>query len=209
MNITILLSLRYWRIRYTSQRVGNRIYYITPVCRVQGEGTWKPVMVENGKVSEIPAVITNLGVSFTIIEMKFELSEAAPAVVKNAPYTIIEDRELNIELRISNTGNIDYRAQIGVKAVSLADETKVFELAHAKAILPVGETTVVSLVGVINFREGNISSKRTMTPRMGKRIYHSHPPKLGVKQRLLNLLYYRPLNLINCRSPKLSKCPRR
>ncbi len=130
------------------------IYYIRPVCRAQGEYTWKPVMVENGKVSEIPAVITNLGVSFTIIEMKFELSEAAPAVVKNAPYTIIEDRELNVELRIANTGNIDYRAQIGVKAVSLADETQVFELAHAKAILPAGATTVVSLAGVIDFPRG-------------------------------------------------------
>ncbi len=51
-------------IRPDGSAVG--IYYIKPVCRAQGEDTWKLTLVENGNVSKIPAFITDSGVSFTI-----------------------------------------------------------------------------------------------------------------------------------------------
>ncbi len=44
-------------------------FYIRPVCKPQGGDTWKPVLVENGNVSEIPAVITASSISFFIPEV--------------------------------------------------------------------------------------------------------------------------------------------
>ena len=129
-------------------------FFIKPVFRPQGAGTWEPAMVEYGKISEIQAIITNSGIGFTAPGKTFTLSEAVPAVVENSPSTIFEGGKLNVKLQLLNSGNVEYRAQIGVKAVSLADETQVFELAHQKTILPAGRTTIVNLEGIIEFPQG-------------------------------------------------------
>ena len=54
-------------IRPNESTVGT--FYIRPVCKPQGEDVWKPVLVENGKVSEIPAVITDTEINFFIPEI--------------------------------------------------------------------------------------------------------------------------------------------
>ncbi len=52
-------------------------FYIRPVCKPQGEDVWKPVLVENGKVSEIPAVITDTEINFFIPEIFYLIEVSA------------------------------------------------------------------------------------------------------------------------------------
>ncbi len=52
-------------------------FFIRPVYKPQGEDTWKPMLVENGKVSEIPAVITDSEISFTIPEIVYLIEVSA------------------------------------------------------------------------------------------------------------------------------------
>ncbi|MGI6521895.1 MAG: InlB B-repeat-containing protein [Fermentimonas sp.] len=62
-------------IRPNESTVGT--FYIRPVCKPQGEDTWKPVLVENGKVSEIPAVITDSEINFFIPEVVYLIEVSA------------------------------------------------------------------------------------------------------------------------------------
>ena len=130
-------------------------FYIRPAYRPYGTSDWVPVLAKNGAVGGIQADITESGISLTTPAMTFTLSEAVPAVIKNTPAAIFQGKKLNVELQITNSGNVEYQGQIGVKAVSLSDEMQQFELAQANAVLPAGETTVENLSGVIEFTEGN------------------------------------------------------
>ncbi|HHT23319.1 MAG TPA: T9SS type A sorting domain-containing protein [Bacteroidales bacterium] len=149
-------------IRPNDSIVGK--FYIKPVYRSQGTDGWQAVLVENGKVGEIYTEIGDSVIRFIKPEMKFTLTEAASAVVKNTPYTIFDGKKLNVELQIANSGNVEYRAQVGIKAISLADESNMFEIANVKTILPVGETTTVNLGGVIDFPEGEYKLEAYYNP---------------------------------------------
>ena len=53
----------YPNIRPNESEVGT--FSIRPVCRLQGTDTWRPVLVINGNVSEIPGSNNRFGISFT------------------------------------------------------------------------------------------------------------------------------------------------
>ncbi len=155
----------------------GKFFYIKPVYRRNGTDSWKPVLIENGKIGEIYIEIADSAIRFFRHgEMKSMLTEVAPTVVKNSPVAIFNGGKLKVELKIANSGNVAYRAQIGVKAVSLADETKVFEIANKKTFLPVGETTVVNLEGIIDFQQGEYRLEAYYNPVNGERDF-SFPTK--------------------------------
>ncbi len=154
-------------------------YYIKPVCRPQGEVNWKPVLSANGIVREIKADITATSINFEVPEMTFTLSEVASAVIKNSPNAIFYGNNLNVELQILNTGNVEYQAQIGVKAVSLADENNKYAIANVKTILPVGETTTVNLSGLINFPVGQYKLEAYYNPANQEDNFNFPQTKLG------------------------------
>ena len=139
-------------IRPNDSTVGK--FYIKPVYRPEGTEEWKPALVGKGKVGEVYAEIADSVIRFTLPDMRPILTEAAPAVVKNNALTIFEGNNLNVELQIANSGHVEYRAQVGVKAISLANDSDKYEIASVKTILPIGETTTINLSGLIDFPEG-------------------------------------------------------
>jgi len=130
--------------------VANGVYQLVPVYKNEN-GEMVPILTGNNTISKYDVTITDVYIKFKSQSNKSVLElVSSPVTLSN----IYKNKIGQFEVKIKNTSQVEYYAQIGIKLVS-ADNSLSKEIINSLVNIGVGETKTIQLADSVNLVPGS------------------------------------------------------